>query len=120
MNCNVNGVAGMRACTCDANGMLNCPGNAASCIRPDAGFNMMCMNNAPCTAGFTCNMNCNVNGVAGMRACTCDANGMLNCPGNAASCIRPDAGIDATPVDAQRPPVDAPRDVPVSVDSGPG
>lgn len=57
----------------------------------DAGFNM-CNNNAPCTAGFTCEMNCNVGAVMGMRACTCGNNGQLNCPGGNANCIRPDAG----------------------------
>ena len=93
--CNVAGVAGVRNCACGGNGMLNCPGGNAACIRPmvDAGFNM-CMNNFPCTAGFTCEMGCNVNGIAGMRACTCAANGMLNCPGGNAACIRPDAGFN--------------------------
>ena len=114
--CNVAGVAGTRACTCGNNGMVNCAAGNAGCVRPmvDAGFNM-CMNNFPCTAGFTCEQPCNVGGVAGMRACTCPAGGgMINCPANNASCIRPDAGAPDVggPVDAPRdvppPPVDAP------------
>jgi hypothetical protein len=112
MNCNVNGQAGMRSCTCDATGMVVCPAGNAGCSVPDAGFNM-CTANFPCTAGYACEQACNVGGVAGMRACTCPAaGGMLNCPGGNNACIRPmpDGGA---PVDA-RPPVDVrPADAPV-------
>jgi hypothetical protein len=105
MQCAVNGVQGVRNCTCGGGNTLNCPGGNNGCIRPmvDAGFNM-CMNNFPCTAGFACEMPCNVGGVAGMRNCTCPANGgTLNCPGGNAGCIRPmpdaapppDAGLNA-------------------------
>jgi hypothetical protein len=121
MACNVGGVAGMRACTCPANGgMLNCPAGNAACIRPDAGFNM-CTNATPCTAGFTCEMQCAVNGVQGMRACTCAANGTLNCPAGNANCIRPtpDAGPDVGRPDVVVVP-DAILDRPAPTDTGPG
>jgi hypothetical protein len=104
MNCNVNGQAGMRNCTCDAAGMVVCPAGNAGCSVPDAGFNM-CTANTPCTAGFTCEQACNVGGVAGMRACTCPAGGgALNCPAGNAACIRPTPDA-AAPADA---PVDRP------------
>ena len=121
MNCNVNGVAGMRACTCGNNGQLNCPGGNANCIRPDAGppppmpdagFNA-CMAGTPCTAGFACRATCVAGGVAGTRACTCGNNGNLACANGGANCIPNDGG--AVP-DAARPDVgltpDVPRDVP--------
>jgi hypothetical protein len=91
------GNPGTRACACGNNGTLNCPGGGGTCMvidagpLPDAGFNM-CMNNTPCTAAFTCNAVCNVNGNPGTRPCTCGGNGMLNCPGGNANCMVFDAG----------------------------
>ena len=120
--CNVNGNPGARACTCGNNRTLNC-GNANTCMvfdagppppRPDAGFNM-CMNNTPCTTGFTCNAVCNVNGNPGTRPCTCGGNNTLNCPGGNANCTVLDAGA---PLDAARPDVVAPTDAPVDAPPG--
>jgi hypothetical protein len=63
----------------------------------DAGVNM-CVANSACTMGFTCTATCMVGANAGTRACTCPANGRLNCPG---ACRLDDAGVVVPP------PVDA-------------
>jgi hypothetical protein len=118
--CNVAGVAGTRACTCANTGLLNCPNGNATCIRPDAGppppmpdagFNM-CTANTPCTQGFACRTACNAGGgVAGTRACTCNAQNTLACPGGGGTCVPDDAGM---------PPVDAPVDSTPVDGFGPG
>jgi hypothetical protein len=83
----------------------------------DAGFNM-CTPNTPCTTGFTCELPCNLGGVAGTRACTCNNNGSLACAqNNNAGCVRPDAGAPPPRLDAGAPP---PRpDAGPMIDAGP-
>jgi hypothetical protein len=68
----------------------------------------MCVANAMCMQGFTCREACMVgagaNAMQGTRACTCRANGTLNCPAGAGTCMIADAGVTPPPpVDAGRP-----------------
>ena len=58
----------------------------------------VCMNNATCTTGFSCDAPCNVNGNPGnpgTRACNCGNNNTLNC----GACMAADGGAP--------PPIDA-------------
>jgi len=79
-------------------GMVTPPRDAGPPPPPVDAGPAACANGNMCTTGFTCDMACRANGVAGTRTCTCGNNNRINC--NAAPCVTPDAGAPPPPVDA--------------------
>ncbi len=94
---NTGGMTGSGGITGGQGGMTG-GGQGGMVMPPVDGGPPACMNGNMCAAGFTCEMACRVNGVAGTRTCTCGNNNRINC--NTPPCITPDAGTPPPPVDA--------------------